>query len=219
MPTKTPLYPNGFEFTDQPLTDFLDTLGHSTVIPRATAASTYWQQCTATVVITITINDYPSVGDVTVIGATLDGHRQDFFAAEILNTNPRALIGVAGRKTFTEDFASPMEFPPSLITGQAFGPDNDYSASYTFKGIMYFNATEAVPFILCAVTMTSSNGALFQISVAEPGGTDKVAGQFLTIDGQAYNVWFAWSGASIPTSADPQMSAVVTTTSFFVWPT
>lgn len=218
MPTLTPLYPNGFEFTDAALSDFFDD-NHQTIVPLAFAAATYWQQCQAMCGISITIHDYPLPGNTTIIGTTLGvGVRRDFFGGIVLQDEPRKLVGVKGFDNYTTDFASPMEFDSVFVAGQTFGPDNTYSGQYKFRGDLWFNVAEALPFIFANIAMGSSNGAVFQLTVAEPVAfANRTQGDFLTIDGQSLKVWFAWSGAAIPV-APPEMTATVTTTQTVNWP-
>jgi hypothetical protein len=216
--TKALLYPFGFEFTTDDLTTKKDA-NHQTIMPLATAAANYWQNCQASCVITITIHDFPTLGATTIIGSTMPaGRRKDFFGADIVQTDPRKLIGAKGRVSYETDFASAMDFGSVLETGQAFGPDNTYTASYTFRGLLWFNTDDALPYIICDIVMNSNNGSLFALSVVEPATTDKVSGDFLTIDGQAIAVWFSWAGAAIPTTTAPEMTADVTTTQTMIWP-
>lgn len=215
--TKTPLYPKGFQFTDADLTDLIDAT-HPTVMPLENAMDIMWADCQTEATFTITVHDFPTSGDTTVITADLDGLRYDVFGDVILADNPRGLIGVEHAKNYSEDYAAPTTFTDQIITGQAFGPDNTYQGTYTFSGLMYFNRENALPNIDTSLTVTCSNGAVFQITVTEPGNPQKKQGNYLTIDGQSVMVWFAWSGAAIPATHDPDMTVSVTTTETFNWP-
>jgi len=217
MPTMTPLYPNGYEQTDADLNTKKDD-NHQTIVPFSYAMDEYWQKCQAQTVVTITVHDYPLPGNTTIIGSTLSSSaRKDFFGSPIPQNDPRKLIGVTGFQDYGSDFASPMEFDSVLETGQAFGGDNTYSAAYTFKGLLWFNPSTSLPFIVCNIGMTSVNGAVLALSVTEPtGNPNRVQGPFLTIDGQALQVWFNWQG--FPFVSPPEMTATVTSTQTFIWP-
>src|SRR6185295_2854823 len=125
MSTNTPLYPFGFAFTDSPLTDFLDDT-HPQIMPLATALANYWEQCEGSAQIDVTIHDYPSAGNTTIISATLFGFRFDKLGTVILNTEPRKLIGYTTGDYRTEDFACPFDCGSTVVMGQGFGPDNFY---------------------------------------------------------------------------------------------
>lgn len=217
MPTKTPLYPKGFEFTDADLSTLVDPT-HPTVMPLASAAAIQWQSIEASALVSVIVHDFPTVGSDTTISLSLTGQRIDFFGAPILPTNPRALVGVEHAKSYVLDYSAPMRYPDTFAAGQGFGPDNTYGGTYTFSGLMWFNRVDALPAVDCTFTVTCSNGAVFQMTVTEPITSQKQQGNFLTIDGQGVTVWFAWSGAAVPSTAEPQMSVIATTTAPAIWP-
>lgn len=219
MGTKRPLYPGGFVLTRRDLATLKDDT-HPTVMPVRTAMRNYWKPCQATAVVTVTLHNFPTAGETRAIGTSMVGQRLAKSGVVIPRDKPRRLTGSKHARPYTEDFASPMDFPGGLVSGQEFGPDNFYEGRHTFRGVMYFNRTEALPAVECNYVVTSSNGAIFKLGVGPPDPSFPPAqtkvGDFLVIDGQAIRVFFTWDGAAL-FGVDPEMSVVVTTDEAFTW--
>lgn len=215
MSTKALLYPFGFYLASvlPPVDD-----QHPVITSLDQAMDNYWKYCTLSAVVTVRVNDFPTIGTHTDIADTLSGQRLDFGGSVIIQTDPRSLIGATKNYTNPDEFASPHDFPSSFVPGQPFGGDNTYQGQYTFRGLMPFTRTHALPVIQGEFLVTCNNGAVFKFDFQEPVTNPNRRGVSITVAGFVIPAWLSWTGAAVPSTAQPDGSIVVSVLTNFIWP-